>query len=637
MGTEQLLTGGEPENTVSYQLFTEADGERYPDLTREVVGQLGQARQVLDQAFQVHSQLQDNSVEEKQSLVQKVEAWERLYLTIVGTRDRIQQMSDEDLQTLLNPALILGTTPVSAGLTTQLQTIQQQIQNTPLKVTLMRVKPDDTDAEGILGLIERVDATIGRLRQAVTEAPKQWAATQTRRQQLPARLPASLGLSESQVFGPVDETLAAAEVALNQDRLYMTVLKHCAIANQTFGNLEQLIQTFQSYDSQQQNIQTITAAGYRPPELPPQQGQVKSLLTTLQNQLCAGQYDQSVETLAQLAAATQTAQIIATDWQSLHQRNQGIIQALEEGTQRLITLAQGKTTADWNSLQTYPPSNWQDLDGQLGQAQDTLAALTATALPELHQHNSLAEQKFEAVGSGSEAVRHQLEMTATTLQQLADRWQQIRHAEAHLREELSEIEGYVTAVKRFVTKKLLGLIATAPPDERLQQATNHVANAYSLGSQREYHLACAQQDQALRTLLYIYLGKLRDRAAEVRSLVNDVDARGQGRSDFKDAQDLMASDADIRNATGKTLFTQYENANQARQELATAERMARQAIRRSEAARRNRASRSSGSSFSSSSSRSASSSRPSSSSRRSSSSSGSSRRSSSSRGSSRRR
>ncbi|NJN21603.1 MAG: hypothetical protein HC812_11025 [Leptolyngbya sp. RL_3_1] len=162
-----------------------------------------------------------------------------------------------------------------------------------------------------------------------------------------------------------------------------------------------------------------------------------------------------------------------------------------------------------------------------------------------------------------------------------------------------------------------------------------MTNAYSLASQREYHLACAQQDQALRTLLYLYLGKLRDRAAEVRSLVNDTDARGQGRNDFQAAQALMAADADIRNATGKALFTQYENANQARQELATAERMARQGIRRSEAARRNR---SSGSSFSSSSSRSASSShRSASSSRRSSSSRSSSRRSSSSRGSSRRR
>ncbi|MDA0266383.1 MAG: hypothetical protein O3A14_05345 [Cyanobacteria bacterium] len=637
MGTEQLLTGGEPENTVSYQLFVEADGERYPDLTREVIGQLGQARQVLDQAFQVHSQLRDNDVTEKQSFVQKVEAWERLYLTIVGTRDRIQQMSDEDLQTLLNPALILGATPVSAGLSTQLQIIQRHIQDTPLKVKLMRVKPDGTDAEGILGLIERVDATISRLRQAVAEAPKQWAATQARRQQLPSRLPASLGLSEAQVFNPVDETLAEAEIALNREHLYITVLDRCATANQVFDHLDQLITTFQTHDSQQQNIQTITAAGYRPPELPPQQGQVKSWLIALQDQLCAGQYGQSVETLAQLAAATHRAQIIAADWQSLHQRNQDIIQALEQETQRLITLAQGQTTTDWAALQAYPPSNWQDLDGQLDQAQKTLATLKAKALPELHQHNSLGEQQFEVVGRGAEAVKHPLETVTTTLQRLADRCQQVRHAEAHLREELSEIEGYATAVKRFVTKKLLGLIATAPPDERLQQAANHVANAYSLASQREYHLACAQQDQALRTLLYIYLGQLRDRAAEVRSLVNDADAHGQGRNDFNDAAALMAADADIRNATGKTLFTQYENANQARQELATAERMARQAIRRSEANRRNRSSGSFSSSASQSLSRRSSSSSHRSPSSRSSSSSGSSRRSSSSRGGSRRR
>ncbi|NJN21604.1 MAG: hypothetical protein HC812_11030 [Leptolyngbya sp. RL_3_1] len=68
----------------------------------------------------------------------------------------------------------------------------------------------------------------------------------------------------------------------------------------------------------------------------------------------------------------------------------------------------------------------------------------------------MAEQQFEAVGRESEAVRHQLETVTTTLQGLADRAQQVRHAEAHLREELSEIEGYVTAVQRFTTKKLLG-------------------------------------------------------------------------------------------------------------------------------------------------------------------------------------
>ncbi|NJN21605.1 MAG: hypothetical protein HC812_11035 [Leptolyngbya sp. RL_3_1] len=89
---------------------------------------------------------------------------------------------------------------------------------------------------------------------------------------MPSQLPASLGLSESQVFAPVDETLAAAEVALNRDRLYLKVLDHCASASQAFDHLEQLIDTFQTYDSQQQNIQTLTGAGYRPPELPPPTG-----------------------------------------------------------------------------------------------------------------------------------------------------------------------------------------------------------------------------------------------------------------------------------------------------------------------------------------------------------------------------
>ncbi|MEO1297181.1 MAG: hypothetical protein AAFW75_15615, partial [Cyanobacteria bacterium J06636_16] len=165
MGCDQLLAGGAPDNMVSYQLFVESDGDRYPQLTQEVKGWLTEARQALDQAFQAHAHLQEDADQLRQPLPKRVEVWEILYLSFVGKTDRIRTLSDEDLQTLLNPAfgISTGTTALSQGLVAQLENIQGKIKGTPLKVALQQADPQGVDALGILGRVEKVDATIGRL------------------------------------------------------------------------------------------------------------------------------------------------------------------------------------------------------------------------------------------------------------------------------------------------------------------------------------------------------------------------------------------------------------------------------------------------------------------------------------------
>ncbi|MEL6384674.1 MAG: hypothetical protein AAFQ89_19885 [Cyanobacteria bacterium J06626_18] len=654
MGCDQLLAGGAPDNMVSYQLFVESDGDRYPQLTQEVKGWLTEARQALDQAFQAHAHLQEDADQLRQPLPKRVEVWEILYLSFVGKTDRIRTLSDEDLQTLLNPAfgISTGTTALSQGLVAQLENIQGKIKGTPLKVALQQADPQGVDALGILGRVEKVDATIGRLQRAVTEAPRELAKVQSRRQTLERDLPASLQLPPEEAFRGIDHLIAMADTALNRDHLYFKVVEDCQDIAKALELMATLNETFQRYDSQQTDIQALTAAGYRPPQLHAHQAITQQILEQLRTQLKAGAYRTIADLLAKLETTSQQARKTATDWQEHHQRNQNTLQSLTNESDRLVSLQQHDVASAWQILQSYPAGNWSDLGSKLEQANALLQDVCQKRLPYLKQQNDFAVQALAEVSQGSETVKSLLQEAEAQLQAVLARYDLVQAAETNLTSELGMVENYIQQTTEFVTNRFLGLLVTNKPDSRLQAAHAEMGNAYNCAQAREYLRACEARDQALRIVLAVYLDKIREKAVKVRSQVMDSDARGRGRTEFDHASDLMASDTEIQQATGKALFTHCANAGIAWQHMQTAERLAQQEIRRTRAARNRQTSSSyssssswnsssSSSSYRSSRSRSSSySSRSSSSSsRRSSSSSsrGSSSRSSSSRGSSRRR
>ncbi len=655
MGCEQLLAGGAPESMVSYQLFVESDGDRYPQLSQEVRGWLTEARQALDQAFQAHAHLQEDTDQLKQPLPQRVEAWEMLYLSFVGKTEHIRTLSDEELQTLLNPALGISseTTALSQGLVAQLESIQGKIKGTPLKVTLQQADPQGVDELGILGRVAKVEDAIKRLQQAVAEAPRELAEVQTRRQTLEQDLPASLQLAPAAAFQGIDRLIAAAATALNRDRLYFKVVEDCQDIAKALELMATLNEAFQRYDRQQANIHALTAAGYRPPQLPAYQAETQQILEQLRQQLKAGTYRDIPNLLSRLEVASQKAQKTAADWQEYHQRNQNALESLTFENNRLVALVDHEATTAWQRLQSYPASNWTDLGDKLNRANALLQDIGQKRLPYLEQQNDFAVQALAEVSQGSETVKSLLQEAEAQLQAILARYELVQAAETNLTRELGMVENYIQQTTEFVTNRFLGLLATNKPDSRLQTAHIEMGNAYDYAQAREYLRACEARDQALRIVLAVYLDKIREKADKVRSLVMDSDARGRGRTEFSEANNLMASDTEIRQATGKALFTHYANAGIAWQHMQTAERSAQQEIRRTKAARnRTSSSYSSSNSWSSRSSSSSSSYRSnrssgssssrrssSSSSRRSSSSSsrGSSSRSSSSRGSSRRR
>ncbi len=171
LASEQLLRGDNPRDTILYQLFKGYGGDRYPEMARQVEEWLRQSREALDDAYELRQRLTDPAVTKGLSLERQVADWETVYVTLVGVSPRILQMTEEQLHTLLDPMLVLDRPTEDAQLAQQLDAIRRELAGMPLKVGLMVVKPEELDAEGILGYVDQVKAQISRLRQARDDAP----------------------------------------------------------------------------------------------------------------------------------------------------------------------------------------------------------------------------------------------------------------------------------------------------------------------------------------------------------------------------------------------------------------------------------------------------------------------------------
>ena len=433
---------------------------------------------------------------------------------------------------------------------------------------------------------EALAATLKRLKRAIIEAPKQVAAIRTRRRVLARDLPASLRLEPEAAFQNLDRLIAAVATTLDRDRRYLKVLEDCQDIDQSLDLIATLGEAFRHYDAQQNEIQALTATGYRPPELPAHQAATQEALEHLQQQLRAGVYQAIPHLLSRLEDAHQKARQTALTWQAHHRRNQAILQSLTDESSQLLSVMLSDVAATWNSLQAYPSSNWIDLEPQLNTAKAHLKEVCEQELPDLKQQNDFAVQAFAAVSKGCEAIRSCLQEAKSQTQAVIARWELVQSAENSISRELATLDACIQETTRFVTDRLLGLWATKAPDSRLYSAVAAAENAHNYATTHEYLRACQARDRALQIVLKVYLDKARERTSKVQSLVRNSDARGKGFYEFNQAQKLMASNADIDQATGQALFTYYANAESAWDLMKTAERLARRAIRQTRARRR---------------------------------------------------
>jgi len=104
LAAENLFAGTNVEDTTLWKLFTLYGGEAYPDLVEQVQGWIRQSRTALQEAFELNDQLDQrqpgSNIEDLDAIIK---AYEMLYLTLVGTDERILALNEEELRVFVDP------------------------------------------------------------------------------------------------------------------------------------------------------------------------------------------------------------------------------------------------------------------------------------------------------------------------------------------------------------------------------------------------------------------------------------------------------------------------------------------------------------------------------------------------------
>ncbi len=410
LALEQLLPSEKPEEMIFYRLYLILGGERYPYLGSQMLNTLQACRRSLTQAFLVQGQLSNQTATTISELEQLVEAWERLYVSLVGSREHLLNLTEEQLQTLLNPVQFLpsglaeqGAQHPAGSLLRQLEDLHQQLEGRPLKVNLLRVDPRQLDADGILGLIDQIQQDLNRLQTAPTLLPAKLATLENLLRQPPVRISAHLlsGLS-----GLLSQAQALRQNGLDLDGLEVT--------EAGIRLLELLAQ-----------LQTWQEQGYRFPNQAADLAQLDAALGSLL-QLGPSQVASAMPTLQK---AIDTLEHHSRAYIQQHQKNQAELSQIQTqlqtlSQQRLPVLERRMATAPKRPGIHFPP--YEDLN----EAKQLLLYVQEEGIPAIQRWNSLTEQQFEQAEQEIGRVHAALRRCQDTLARME---QSLRQAENYNR------------------------------------------------------------------------------------------------------------------------------------------------------------------------------------------------------------
>ncbi|MBX2865248.1 MAG: hypothetical protein KTR27_16990 [Leptolyngbyaceae cyanobacterium MAG.088] len=636
MACNDLLEDGGKgaKGTVLYSLFEVVGGRLYPALEQQVTDWLTQARQALDQAFIVQDDLQQQQPKWFRS--NYVQAWEELYLNVLGQDLFDEELSNEALYVALDPMRTLDTYRLGNQLVAPLKKMQERLTVAPS----LWVNPIFGDVRsraslGILGTLQRVKAEIARLRKAEVDAPQQLTAMRTERQTIASTFPAGLQLSADQALQGIDNLLDAANVALKKKR-FLDTLSHCESAEQGLQWLATYGDEIAAHRLHQNDIQAVLDEGFRPPQQDHHKAALVACLEAGQQPIAAGDYASIPDHLVEFKRLDEAALYHAQQWQHLCYDNRQKIEIFKDEVTQLQTDCTGDAERTWRTLQTYPVENWQMVETCLPKAREIASTVDQEDLPQAAHLNCLNVQLLNDANDRLDIAENNLTLAKQQLAQLRQQAELVETLSMMLPNLIERLNGYIKVVNKLGKNGVMRLFSGMEP--RLKQALERLPEAASPIQQQCYMSALEIHDGAGRTALTVYREKLDAIAPQVNSLINSRDANNHGRSEYDAAFQCMPSPTDIVQASGEEIHKHYADFNRAWELLKSARHAAEAEIRRERASRRSSSSSRSRSSSRSSSSSSHRSSRSSSRSRRSSSS-GSSRRSSSSRshGSSRRR
>ncbi|NPV06779.1 MAG: hypothetical protein HPY83_02305 [Anaerolineae bacterium] len=440
---EGLLQGATPEDTMLYALFRGYGGERYPELRRQVHDWLRQSQAALNSAFELRQQLSDPAATDT-SLEDQVRAWETLYLTLVGSSERVLSLTEEQLRTLLDPMLVLERREEQdSALVEQLEAVRRQLAGLPLKVELVLVDPATVDADGILGYVDRVKAEIARLRQAQDEAPGRLDEARSRRRQGEEDLPSGFFLSPAQAFAGVDRRLQAAQAALDQG-LYLNALSEADAALQGVAAVEALVKALEEHRRRLEQAQEVVNRGYRLPTLEARLQEVTHLRDEVGVHLTEGRFDQAQAGIESLSRASADMLGEAQEWEALRGANEEALARLRAEAARVSEYLRREARPAWEALRAYPEPSWSPMSPVMDQAESGLARAQRD-LEQVPALNDMARQEFDRARELLQATAAVLEQVEGDARQVVETLERVRRAERDTAETLERASRELSA------------------------------------------------------------------------------------------------------------------------------------------------------------------------------------------------
>lgn len=492
---DQLLSGESPEATILYQLFRTYGGEQYENLQTEVREWIRRSQAALNDAFELRQQLGDATVRDQRPLEQQVRDWEMLYLTVVGSSERIRDLTDDELRTLLDPLLVLEHQADDVQLAEQLDAIRREIAGQPLSVDLMLVDAAETDAEGILGYLDRVQAQIAMLQAAKHDAPVRLDEAGSRRQTVEQDIPDPFVMTPARLFAPIDAQLDTAKNLLVEER-YLDVLDAVDTIEANLDVVTHLRATVDAHTERIVQIAAITEQGYRPTQLPTDETEIATDRAAIVESIDAGDYAGAENWIQELALDSTRALKGTLAWRDLHRRNRDALIQLSSDVERVRTYLTETTQPAWNALQTYPDSNWADLAEDMAAATTTLRRLHAETVPYIARVNSIAEQQLPQAEHLLDESAGRLRSAETTLTAVAGRLSAVRTAESNIGAALNATS---TDIARAAALRDREDSKVGPDiDQKIAEAGDHLAAAQRLVAERAYYPATRAQTEAHR-------------------------------------------------------------------------------------------------------------------------------------------
>lgn len=493
LAAENLFAGTNAEDTTLWKLFALYGGEAYPDLVEQVRNWIRRSMAALQEAFELNDELDQRqpgpNIEDLDAMVK---AYEMLYLTLVGTDDRILTLDEEGLRAFIDPM-----TPVIEAQTSEDQIVDQvrqmreQLADRPLRIQLMIVDLSEVDADGLFGYANRIKAVITQLVEVQEEAPKSLeTARQARNQAASSEFPD--GLAPNKALAAVNALIAKAEEEQQAGR-WLNVKEHAEQAVVLTGKIMAITPEVKAVVSrhckQEKEVEEIASQGYQLPFFADAQAKCQKIITKMYARISKGELEATRRSIENLADESTNMLGAAQALVQLHLKNEQELDRLAKEVARVENYRLKEVQPAWEVLQAYPQSNWVELEDNFDAATHSIAQLfdnpadEKDLTSEIARINSMETQDFNGAEQMFLEAFASLRQAESQLRSIVEQLAQVRQIEDSIQDLLTATQ---TDIERAEERRDRDDVKVdVEVDVMIEKATRLLIEARQLAKARE--------------------------------------------------------------------------------------------------------------------------------------------------------